>query len=102
MYIYQLVEEYKKIGLNQEISDLQAERLDRILEIAESNTLLSDLICQTDLEIAEELNLLNQEMLNHYKDQEGKLREKIRSELSNSVNQNIPTLENQIFLALGI
>ena len=78
-----LVDEYKSIRLLPELPDSEADRLDEILEIAESNPWLSHLIDEADLEIARQLNLLDQDSINYYEDKQAKLREYLEAELEN-------------------
>lgn len=81
MNIEKLAQEYQRIGFLKQISDLEAERLEVILEIAESNPDLNSLLNEIDLHIAHEQGLLNPENESYLEDQRTKLLKNIEYEM---------------------
>lgn len=79
----ELAKEYHYLGTLTELSDADAERLDKILEIAESNQDFSDILQEVDWTLANELNLLDEASLHYYEDQQAKLREYLEIKLEN-------------------
>ena len=73
MNIEQLAQEYEEIGILKQISDSEVDRLDKILEIAESNYDLNRLINEIDLRLAQEQELLDPENMNYIENQRVKL-----------------------------
>lgn len=67
--------EYWKLATSLELSDFEAELMDKILSSAESNPSLGILINELDYWILQEQNLLSPEKIHHYQNQEAKIRE---------------------------
>lgn len=84
----QLIEDYKRIGTLKTLSEADSDRLSKILAIAESDSVLADLICEADLEIAEELNLINEESIRHSEEVRIKLAERFGITYASSDDKN--------------
>ncbi|MDY7006773.1 MAG: hypothetical protein SWX82_23325, partial [Cyanobacteriota bacterium] len=70
-----LIQEYSKLANLPELSEFNAERMGEILEIAESDDLLSSWIEKIDEEISEKLGLFSEEKLDYYENQKAKIKE---------------------------
>ncbi len=66
----ELVLEYANLAFISELSDMEVERMGEILELAQHNECLSFLINEIDYFVLQEMHLLNDENLSHYKEQE--------------------------------
>lgn len=73
IYIEKLAQEYQEINSLENISDLKFNRLEEILEIAESNCELNNLLNKIDLHLAIKQGLLNESNLNYLEEQRIKL-----------------------------
>ncbi|NET15061.1 MAG: tetratricopeptide repeat protein [Okeania sp. SIO1H6] len=70
-----LIQEYSKLANLPELSEFQADRMGEILEMAESDDLLSSWIEKIDEEISEELGLFSEEKLDYYENQKARIKE---------------------------
>jgi hypothetical protein len=71
--LVRLAQEYYDLGLLSQLSDSQQNRLLEILELAESDQQLSQMLSQIDSKLAKELHLLEQDSLDEYERQRTKL-----------------------------
>ena len=70
-----LIREYSKLAYLPQLSESNAERMGEILEIAESDDLLSSCIEKIDDKISEELGLFIKDNLDYYENQKAKIKE---------------------------
>ena len=82
-----LIQEYSKLANLSELSESNADRMGEIIEMAESDDLLSSWIEKIDEEISEELGLFSEEKLDYYKNRKAKLKEFL------SVNQTVESYQ---------
>ncbi|NES20706.1 MAG: filamentous hemagglutinin N-terminal domain-containing protein [Symploca sp. SIO3E6] len=87
-----LVLEYARLAARSELSELEAERMGEILELAESDDLLSILINEVDYFVFQELNLLDEDSIYHYENQKARIKEFIEPRL---------TVEQDEYIAVG-
>ncbi|MGB3509801.1 MAG: hypothetical protein WBA93_11270 [Microcoleaceae cyanobacterium] len=69
------IQEYSELANLPELSESNAERMGEILEMAESDDLLSSLIEKIDDSISEELGLFSEDNLEYYENQKAKIKE---------------------------
>jgi hypothetical protein len=81
LYAVKLAQEYEKISVLENLSNLEADRLVEILEIAESNSQLNSLISEIDFCLAFKKGYLNENSINYYESQRAKLRESLKINL---------------------
>jgi len=77
-----LVLEYARLAALSELSELEADRMGEILELAESDDLLSIVINEVDYFILQELHLLDEDSIHHYENQKARIKEFIEPRLS--------------------
>ena len=82
-YWLTLAQEYHRLGTRKRLSDSEADRLEKILEMAESNLDLSHLLDEVDVRIGHELNLLDEDSISYYEDQRAKLRKSLKIKQDN-------------------
>ncbi|MGD1704309.1 hypothetical protein, partial [Dapis sp. BLCC M229] len=70
-----LIQEYSKLANLPELSESEADRIGEILEMAESDNLLSSWIEKIDEEISENNGLFSEENLDYYENQKAKIKE---------------------------
>lgn len=68
-YIEKLAQDYEKISRLEQISDSESDRLDEILEIAESNYYLNNLLNQIDLKFTLEEQFLDKQAIDNIESQ---------------------------------
>lgn len=73
--IFVTITEYYKLAICPELSQLEAERMGEILELAQSNESLSILVNEIDYLVAQELNFLDKDSIHHYENQEARIKE---------------------------
>jgi hypothetical protein len=86
-----LVEEYQALGTLDKLSNLEADRVIEILELAQSDPLLNYLIQEVDIYLANQLKFLDFDCLHYYENQRAKLREYLETKLEEKlINQTQP------------
>jgi len=76
-----LVLEYARLAARSELSELEADRMGEILELAESDDVLGILINEVDYFVLQELNLLDDDSVHHYENQKARIKEFIEPRL---------------------
>ncbi len=71
----EIVREYARLSALSTLSDVEAERLAEILELALDDDVLDFLINEAEIFLAHEQNLLDEDSIHYYKDQQAKLSE---------------------------
>lgn len=75
--IFSLAQEYKSLGKHLYLSNSDETRLSQILEVAQSNDILSNLLETIDLELGDELDILDGKS----KEEDEQIRENLRARL---------------------
>jgi hypothetical protein len=70
-----IIKEYAKLATRTELSEWEVERMGEILELAESDKVLNLLMDEIDNWIGEEMNLFNDENIDHWENQKARLKE---------------------------
>ena len=81
-----ILHEYCELAAIPELSEADSDRLSQILEQACSDRALGFLLNELDFFIAKKLELLNQESVSNYKDQQAFLREHLNQEENSECN----------------
>jgi|GEM_PF-3355230 len=76
-----LVLEYARLAARSELSELEADRMGEILELAESDDVLGIMINEVDYFVLQELNLLDDDSVHHYENQKARIKEFIEPRL---------------------
>lgn len=93
-----ILQSYYKLAIGSELSELEADRMEQILSLAEQDDNLSFWINEIDYLVACEFHLLDENHINSYQNHQAKLREYLETKLDTAPEQLDEILERRIKL----
>ena len=91
-----ILQEYYDLAVRCDLSELEAERMVQILQLAEEDDILSFWLNEIDYLLSEEMKLLEDSNIRFYADEQAKLREYLETKVDTAKEDIDETLEKRI------